>query len=207
MVRVHWGINTTTFPMIFALLLKLFKILSTFLGNPPLPVIVLGFVNKSWIMFHTLQETVDDAQTHGDLDKLSRELIPLEELKSILSEKLQAIHEKQSTNTDNSLSLIPPPRAPKHSIPSLYFKTCPFHQIMPEVIQFKIVSFLPEMYSMLPCLSKSFSQLFANFPTLFHNVSSCYPFFWVLFETRRANWGESSAFEKLQRCDARADTP
>ncbi len=47
-----------------------------------------------------------------------------------------------------------------------------FHEIFPDGIQAKIVSFIltKETHQGFPCISKSFKQLFINFPALYDDV-------------------------------------
>ncbi len=119
---------------------------------------VLLAVCSTQVMYEVIRRTIRNATTFDDLVAISRELLPLEDLQSILLNRLDHVKEVKD---------------PKTSIRSVYLKSSSFHEVFPEVIQFKIVSFLNEtnMFKSIPCISHSFSQLFVNFPSLLNEVS------------------------------------
>ncbi len=122
-------------------------------------------------------EIIEKANTFGDLFRISEVLIPLNDLKTFLKE-----HIKQLSLSHSQSNEYPPPknqenlqfnRSPLSLIlQKVYFTTSSFHEIFPDAIQAKIVGFIgtTQTHQQFPCISKSFKQLFIDFPALYDDV-------------------------------------
>ncbi len=114
-------------------------------------------------MYEVLRESITSATRFEDLIALTKELVPLDILQTLLLKSLDVVKENKDT---------------KPSIRSVYLKSSSFHEVFPEAIQFKVTSFLneTEMFQSLPCVSHSFRQLFSNYPLLFNEVLNPFHF-------------------------------
>ncbi len=111
-------------------------------------------------MEENILDTIEKGVTFQDLSRLAEELVPIDVLKSMLIEQVDKIvHSKDETHLSPTLL-------------ALHLKTASFHEIFPETIQAKVMGFIAttDVYRQFPCISRSFKQLFMNFPGLYKDV-------------------------------------
>lgn len=134
-------------------------------------------------IFKYLNGQINSAKSYYDLHNLIHHLLPINELKKILSNQLTKLRDKyKQTNAniykqthddiDKDKNRSSSKKTDRSTLQQLYLQSASLEEVFSDDILVNIVRFLPSShYQRLPCISHTFKSIMQKYPTLYQQYT------------------------------------